>query len=87
MRIESKQLCQQQGVEIAKAMGATNIRPTPTLRDQRPHLTGDTPHTWRPIHGTSPETSVLNRYMQHWNLPNLWVWRIRRFRSPMSTKR
>jgi gluconate 2-dehydrogenase alpha chain len=23
--------------------------------------------------GLSPETSVLNRYLQHWKIPNLWV--------------
>ena len=23
--------------------------------------------------GTSPETSVVNRYLQHWNMPNLFV--------------
>jgi gluconate 2-dehydrogenase alpha chain len=25
------------------------------------------------IMGTSPETSVINRYLQHWNIPNLFV--------------
>jgi len=25
------------------------------------------------IMGTSPETSVVNRYLQHWNMPNLFV--------------
>ena len=25
------------------------------------------------IMGTSPETSVVNRYLQHWNVPNLFV--------------
>jgi gluconate 2-dehydrogenase alpha chain len=23
--------------------------------------------------GASPETSVVNRFLQHWNLPDLWV--------------
>ena len=23
--------------------------------------------------GTSPETSVVNPYLQHWDMPNLWV--------------
>jgi len=25
------------------------------------------------IMGASPENSVVNRWLQHWNLPNLWV--------------
>jgi gluconate 2-dehydrogenase alpha chain len=23
--------------------------------------------------GTTPETSVVNPYLQHWQIPNLWV--------------
>ncbi len=23
--------------------------------------------------GASPETSVINPYLQHWQMPNLWV--------------
>jgi len=62
------------GVAIAKAMGATNIRPNPNpSATSGPHLTGDTHTHGGAIMGTSPETSVLNRYMQHWNIPNLWV--------------
>ena len=62
------------GVEIAKAMGATNIRPNPNpSANSGPHLTGDTHTHGGAIMGTSPETSVLNRYLQHWNMPNLWV--------------
>lgn len=25
------------------------------------------------VMGTSPETSVVNTHLQHWNIPNLWV--------------
>jgi gluconate 2-dehydrogenase alpha chain len=61
-------------IEIAKAMGARIGGPThkPDVRYsvtyyQSTHVQGGT------IMGTSPETSVVNPWLQHWQMPNLWI--------------
>ena len=60
-------------VEIAKAMGASDVTPFPGLRDydgtryQSTHVQGGA------IMGASPENSVINPYLQHWDIPNLFV--------------
>ena len=61
-------------VEIAKAMGATGIssRPSPSATSGPPG-SGDTHCHGGAIMGASPETSVVNPYLQHWKMPNLWV--------------
>lgn len=56
---------------IAKAMGAADIS-IPTTVD-RPFGTGHEHTQGGTIMGVSPDTSVLNRYLQHWQIPNLWV--------------
>ena len=61
-------------VEMAKAMGA-KIGGHPHTADARyavtyyqsTHVEGGT------IMGISPETSVVNPYLQHWKMPNLWI--------------
>ena len=60
--------------QIAKAMGARAItsnsrhleRYTLTMY-QSTHVNGGA------VMGTSPETSVVNPWLQHWQLPNMWV--------------
>jgi len=60
-------------VELARAMGAKDITPFAGLgsydatRYQTTHVQGGT------IMGSSPERSVLNPYLQHWQTPNLFV--------------
>jgi gluconate 2-dehydrogenase alpha chain len=60
-------------VEIARAMGAKEITPFSGLqsydatRYQSTHIQGGT------IMGTTPERSVLNPYLQHWQVSNLFV--------------
>lgn len=60
-------------IEIARAMGAKEITPFPGLkrydatRYQLTHVQGGT------IMGSSPERSVVNPYLQHWQIPNLFV--------------
>jgi gluconate 2-dehydrogenase alpha chain len=60
-------------VELARGMGAKEINPFPGLRSydttryQSTHVQGGT------IMGASPEHSVVNPYLQHWQLPNLFV--------------
>ena len=60
-------------VEIARAMGAKEITPFSGLRRydatryQSTHVQGGT------IMGNSPNHSVVNPYLQHWQLPNLFI--------------
>ena len=60
-------------VELARAMGAKEINPFPGLRSydttryQSTHVQGGT------IMGNSPDHSVVNPYLQHWQLPNLFI--------------
>ena len=63
----------QKAVELARAMGAKEINPSAALtrydasRYQSSHIQGGA------IQGASPETSVVNPYLQHWQAPNLFV--------------
>jgi gluconate 2-dehydrogenase alpha chain len=60
-------------VEIARQMGAREVTPFPGLRSydatrsQSTHIQGGT------IMGSSPERSVVNSYLQHWQVSNLFV--------------
>ncbi len=59
--------------EIVKTMGAHTIEPKPRkgpydiTRYQTTHLNGGA------IMGSDPKTSALNRYLQSWDVPNLFV--------------
>ncbi len=63
----------QKAVEIAHAMGAKEINPGVPLthydasRYQSSHVQGGA------IMGTSPDHSVVNPYLQHWQTPNLFI--------------
>jgi gluconate 2-dehydrogenase alpha chain len=60
-------------VEISRAMGVREINPFSGLRHydatryQSTHVQGGT------IMGNSPSHSVVNPYLQHWQLPNLFI--------------
>jgi gluconate 2-dehydrogenase alpha chain len=60
-------------VGIGRAMGAREITPFPGLRRydatryQSTHLQGGA------VMGARPEQSVVNRFLQHWEVPNLFV--------------
>ena len=60
-------------VEVASAMGAKEINPFSGLRSydttryQTTHVQGGT------IMGNSPADSVVSPYLQHWQLPNLFI--------------
>ena len=60
-------------VEIARAMGAKEINPFPgyghydTRRYQSTHVQGGT------IMAPTPDQGVVNPYLQHWRMPNLFV--------------
>jgi gluconate 2-dehydrogenase alpha chain len=63
----------QKAVEVARAMGAKEISPSAPLshydatRYQSTHIQGGA------IMGASPERSVVNSYLQHWQVPNLFI--------------
>ena len=60
-------------IEIAHAMAAKEIIPFPGLRNydgaryQNTHVQGGT------IMGSSPDRSVVNPYLQHWQMSNLFI--------------
>jgi gluconate 2-dehydrogenase alpha chain len=54
-------------------MGSLAINPQPNAANGGPPLMVDQHSHGGVIMGTSPETSVVNTYMQHWKMPNLWV--------------
>lgn len=60
-------------VELARAMGAKEVSSFPGLKNydanryQFTHIQGGT------IMGRSPDDSVVNPYLQHWQIPNLFV--------------
>ena len=60
-------------IEIGRAMGAKEITPFAGLRNydatryQTTHVQGGT------IMGSSPDRSVVNPYLQHWQLSNLFI--------------
>jgi len=60
-------------LELARAMGAKEISSFPGLKNydanryQFTHIQGGT------IMGNSPDRSVVNPYLQHWQVPNLFV--------------
>jgi gluconate 2-dehydrogenase alpha chain len=62
-----------EAVEIGRAMGAVEIRPFPGLRRyestryQGTHIQGGT------IIGANHTDSVVNMYLQHWRVPNLFL--------------
>lgn len=61
-------------VQIARAMGAlaVNARTTPSATSGAPLMIHNHAHGGA-IMGASPEGSVVNTYLQHWQVPNLWV--------------
>jgi len=60
-------------VEISHAMGAKDVNPFPTYgnydvtRYQSTHIQGGT------MMAKTPDRGVVNTYMQHWEIPNLFV--------------
>lgn len=67
------QFANEKAVEVARAMKAEEVIPFPGLRSydstryQLTHVQGGT------IMGSSPDRSVVNPFLQHWELPNLFV--------------
>jgi gluconate 2-dehydrogenase alpha chain len=60
-------------VEIARAMGAKEFTPFPGLKHYDATRYQGTQVHGGTILGISPETSVVNPYLQHWQVSNLFV--------------
>jgi gluconate 2-dehydrogenase alpha chain len=60
-------------IEIAHAMGAKEITPFPALKHYDATRYQGTQVHGGTILGTSPENSVVNPYLQHWQVSNLFV--------------
>jgi gluconate 2-dehydrogenase alpha chain len=60
--------------KMAPAMGASLIDDTPPARGKYNVINYQTTHIQGgAIMGDSPETSVVNGSLQHWDVPNVWV--------------
>ena len=59
---------------LAKAMGAKASNSAKIVGEHYDLAHSSEPNTYGgAIMGTSPETSVVNPWLQHWDMPNLWV--------------
>jgi gluconate 2-dehydrogenase alpha chain len=71
--IKMSEFCTAKAAEIAKGMGGQQVVASPrrgpynVTQYQTTHNTGGT------IMGTDPSVSVVNRYLQSWDVPNLFV--------------
>ena len=60
-------------VEIGKAMGAKQVVGNPRLGPYTTQQYQSTHNTGGALMGDNPKTSVVNRYLQSWDVPNLFV--------------
>ncbi len=59
--------------EIARAMGASNVTPKPRKGSWNSVPYQTTHNTGGAIMGVDPKSSALNRYLQSWDVPNVFV--------------
>jgi len=65
--------CTERAVEIANAMGAKQVVGDPRKGPYNATVYQSTHNTGGTVMGTDPATSVVNRYLQSWDLPNVFV--------------
>jgi gluconate 2-dehydrogenase alpha chain len=61
------------GVEIGKAMGAKQVAGAPRTAPYTTTVYQTTHNTGGTVMGNDPRTSVVNRYLQSWDVPNVFV--------------
>jgi len=61
------------GVEIGKAMGAKQVAGAPRKAPYTTTVYQTTHNTGGAVMGNDPHTSVVNRYLQTWDVPNVFV--------------
>lgn len=59
--------------EIAKAMNASEINPSPRKGPYTPQVYQTTHNTGGTVMGNDPATSVVNRYCQSWDVSNVFI--------------
>jgi gluconate 2-dehydrogenase alpha chain len=65
--------CTEKAMEIGRAMGGQLVTGAPRTRPYNVAEYQTTHNSGGAIMGTDPSTSVVNRYLQSWDLPNLFV--------------
>jgi gluconate 2-dehydrogenase alpha chain len=65
--------CTAKAMEIARAMGGRLVEGVPRTRPYDVTVYQTTHNTGGAIMGTDPSTSVVNRYLQSWDVHNLFV--------------
>ena len=65
--------CTEKAMEIARTMGGQLVAGSPRTRPYDITEYQTTHNTGGAIMGTDPSTSVVNRYLQSWDVPNLFV--------------
>ena len=65
--------CTQKGIEIGKQMGGKLVSGSPRKGPYDITVYQTTHNTGGTMMGTDPSTSVVNRYLQSWDVPNVFV--------------
>ena len=71
--LEMLKFATEKSVEMARAMGAKEITPFEGYRHFDVTRTPMTHTQGGAIMGVSPDNSVVNTYLQHWQMPNLFI--------------
>jgi gluconate 2-dehydrogenase alpha chain len=71
--LKMSQFATEQAVEIARASGAKTVAGYPRKGPWTSTLYQTTHNTGGTVMGTDPRTSVVNRYLQSWDVPNVFV--------------
>jgi gluconate 2-dehydrogenase alpha chain len=71
--IRMERYCHGKALEIARAMGGTSIREYPTAVPFDVTVYQTTHNTGGAIMGADPSTSVVNKYLQSWDVSNLFI--------------
>ena len=58
--------------EVARAMNPAGDQAESSQRTVQHHALSDDPQYWRRDHGRQPKNSVVNKYLQSWDVPNVF---------------
>jgi gluconate 2-dehydrogenase alpha chain len=65
--------CTERALEICRAMGGQAVAGSPRTRPYNATIYQTTHNTGGAVMGNDPRTSVVNRYLQSWDVPNVFV--------------
>jgi gluconate 2-dehydrogenase alpha chain len=63
----------EKAVEIGRAMGGKTVAGAPRQRPYTTMVYQTTHNTGGAVMGNDPKTSVVNRYLQSWDVPNVFI--------------